>query len=269
MTILEALGYFSRKRRRARRAARRAGVTFVGGWASFAEAAAAAGGYDAAEILDKVLEATRQVVSGEAVHERDSVLFDEIEYAWPVTAGLMLAAARANGRLTVLDFGGALGSSCLQNRRILAELPSWSWGVVEQANFVAAGRAHVAFEGLSFHEDIAAAAAALRPDVVLASSVLQYLDEPMVRLDELLAVGADVLLLDRTPFLLGDRPTEVRLQRVRGERIYEASYPCWFFREADLVGRIEAAGYRLVESFPSLDRLAEDAAWKGHLFVRR
>ena len=59
-------------------------------------------------ILGKVLEATLKVKNGEAVYERDLVLFDHIEFYWPVLSGLMWVAARNNGRLNVLDYGGTL-----------------------------------------------------------------------------------------------------------------------------------------------------------------
>ena len=38
-------------------------------------------GYDSQLILDKVLTSTLKVKNGEAAYERDSVLFDEIQYA--------------------------------------------------------------------------------------------------------------------------------------------------------------------------------------------
>mgnify|MGYP001500873774 CR=1 FL=1 len=48
------------------------------------------------------------VKNGEAVYERDLVLFDYIEFYWPVLSGVMWVAARNNGRLNVLDYGGSL-----------------------------------------------------------------------------------------------------------------------------------------------------------------
>ena len=43
--------------------------------------------------------------NGEAVYERDSVLFDEIQYSWGLLAGLQKAALENDGKLCVLDFG--------------------------------------------------------------------------------------------------------------------------------------------------------------------
>src|SRR5687768_8069562 len=78
------------------------GIYFSGPYPTWAQATAASKGYDQPEILEKVRSAALKVKRGEAVYERDSVLFDCIEYSWPLLAGLMWAAARGGGRLKVL-----------------------------------------------------------------------------------------------------------------------------------------------------------------------
>ena len=87
---------------------RSADIRFEEEYATWQDATENCTGYDAGGILEKVLEATLKVKNGEAVYERDSVLFDHIEYSWPVLSGLMWVAARNNGRLNVLDYGGSL-----------------------------------------------------------------------------------------------------------------------------------------------------------------
>jgi len=203
------------------------GITFEGPFATWDEAAKHSSGYDGAQILEKVLAATLKVKHGEAVFERDSVLFDEIQYAWPVTAGLLWTAARDGGRLSVLDFGGSLGSSYFQNRKFMEGLPSVRWSVVEQAHFVEAGRKHIQDERLAFYPTIAECVAAEKPNVVLLSSVLQYLEDPYAVLDELLRSGAEIILVDRTSFHDGENDF-IAVQKV-GEAIYPASYPLWIF----------------------------------------
>jgi putative methyltransferase (TIGR04325 family) len=88
-------------------------TSFEGSYNTWQEADAHCNGYDNMDILEKVLFATLKVKNGEAVYERDSVIFDQIEYSWPVLTGLMWAAAQNSGCLKVLDFGGSLGSSNL------------------------------------------------------------------------------------------------------------------------------------------------------------
>jgi len=128
--------------------------SFEGPYSTWGEAQYHSTGYSANEILTCVLEASLKVAKGEAVWERDSVTFDHIEYSWPVTAGLMWAAARTGGRLAVLDFGGALGSSWFQHRNFLSVLPDVRWDIVEQPHYVAAGREHLQTVGLRFWSSI-------------------------------------------------------------------------------------------------------------------
>jgi len=98
------------------------GVSFEGDFATWEEARAHCTGYDSEAIFTAVLAATLKVKHGKAAFERDSVTFEQVEYAWPVLSGLMWAAARNGGKLNVLDFGGALGSAYFQNKKFLKSL---------------------------------------------------------------------------------------------------------------------------------------------------
>jgi hypothetical protein len=153
MPVDSLLDYF-----RARRV-----INFKGPHASWAEARKHVTGYDDNRILEKVRASTLKVQEGTAVAERDGVVLSQVDYYWATTAALMFSAARANGVLSVLDFGGSLGSSYFQNRKFLARLAEVRWGVVEQPNFVACGRRDIHQPGLSFHERIDECAAAIDP----------------------------------------------------------------------------------------------------------
>lgn len=221
------------------------GIRFEGNYKTWEEAAALCTGYDAESILDKVLEATLKVKRGEAVFERDSVLFDEIQYSWPVTAALMWAAARNNGNLRVLDFGGALGTSYFQNRKFLSKLKAVSWCIVEQAHFVEKGKELVEDDILKFYSSIEESVIAETRNVILLSSVVQYLSNPESLLNQINSIEADVLILDRTPFTVGPRNT-VCIQHVPSD-IYTASYPMWLFSRNNLLGRL--SNWKVLESF--------------------
>jgi len=243
-------------------------IRFEGDFPTWETAAAQCTGYDARNILAKVLDATLKVKRGEAVFERDSVLFDEIEYSWPVLAGLMQAAASNNGNLNVLDFGGSLGSSYFQNRKFLQDLPEVWWNIIEQTHFVEAGQAHIQDTYLRFYQSIDECLAENQPNVVLLSGVLQCLPDPYRRLDELLAIQARTVIIDRTPYLNVGEEEQIRIQHVPAW-IYPASYPCRFFVERKLRDFIGTRGYRLLEEFAALDKLDPSATWKGHIFERR
>jgi putative methyltransferase (TIGR04325 family) len=181
-----------------------------------------------------------RVRDGTAAWERDSVEFAEIEYSFPVLAALLYVASRNRNRLSVLDFGGALGGSYYQNRGFLAHLERLRWRVVEQPHFVAAGRKHFENEALGFVDGLEQCVATETPDVILLSSVLQYLEDPFAFLGRLAALGVPFVLIDRTPVL---RTGKSRISvQVVPPHIYAASYPCWLFAESELLAPM-AGGY--------------------------
>lgn len=242
------------------------GIRFEGNYKTWEEAAALCTGYDAESILDKVLEATLKVKRGEAAFERDSVLFDEIQYSWPITAALMWAAARNNGEMHVIDFGGSLGSSYFQNRKFLSKLRKISWSVVEQRKFVEIGREQVSDSVLNFNSDIDECYTNLSPNLVLLSSVLQYLPSPFAVLESLAQKQVGLIVIDRTPFS-NDKTEKLKIQHVPAE-IYSASYPCWFFGMDKFIQKMGSFNYRLIESFDALDKLSDQAKWQGLIFEK-
>lgn len=242
------------------------GIRFEGDFPSWEAAAARCTGYVSEEILAKVLDATLKIKRGESAFERDSVLFDDIEYAWPILAGLMWVAARNSGSLNVLDFGGALGSSYFQNRKFLQSLHKVRWNVVEQPHFVAAGQKHVQDEQLRFYKTIEECLTENQPNVILLSGVLQYLPKPFDILEKLAAIKADTLLIDRTSYSPTARHL-IKLQHVP-ENIYKATYPCHVFNEDRICQVVMDRGYQLTEKFGSLDEFDPDTYWRGHIFSK-
>ena len=221
----------------ARKAARRLvprsrSIEFVGDYSSWSDARAASAGYDLPSILEKQIAAASKVRDGKAAYERDTVVFDEIEHMFPLLASLLHAAGAQGNRLSVLDFGGALGSSYYQNRGLLHHVPGLRWSIVEQPHFVDAGRRLFEDASLRFYESIERCMALERPNVLLLSSVLQYLEKPLEFAAGLAGLGISYLIVDRTP-MTGQVPRRLTVQHVPPS-IYAASYPCWIFNEHEL-----------------------------------
>ena len=227
---------------------RRSSVQFEGPFESWSKAKALSSGYSDASILDAVLDSALKVKAGYGSFERDSVLFKREEYVWPTLSGLLWAAARHDGQLRVLDYGGSLGSTYFQHRAFLDVLPEVRWNVVEQPHFVEAGRSHLEDPSLRFYGSIEACLNESKPNAILLSSVLQYLEDPERLIRDLTSVEADVLIVDRTPFTR-DGGSLVCVQRV-SEEIYPASYPMRVFdrRRFDTV---VCESWRLVVRFVS------------------
>lgn len=243
---------------------------YGGNYASWQDALAHSTGYDSSLILEKVSAALEKVKSGEAVYERDSVLFDKIEYPFPLLAALLRVAAANDGRLNVLDFGGSLGSTYFQCREFLSVVPHLTWHIVEQEMFVARGKERFATEQLKFHFSMKESIEEKRPDVVLFSSVLQYLQTPFEILKMAMESGVRHIVIDRTPFsaMNNDR---LCVQHVPAQ-IYSASYPCWIFGEQNFKRQM-LEQFELIADFNGADGggCAGELqfAFKGMIWERR
>jgi putative methyltransferase (TIGR04325 family) len=240
----------------------------TGDYSTWAAAEANSGGYGAEIILRKTADAIRKVKRGDAVYERDSVLFDEVQYAWPALAGLMWVAAQNGGQLNVLDIGGSLGSAYFQNRALLDRLENVRWNIVEQPGQVEVGRREFQDDRLQFYESVEACLADSEPNVILLSSVLQYLEDPYELLDTLVAISCRWLIIDRTPFWEGSAD-RLCVQHVPHE-IYDASYPSWIF-SVTRFRSILSLNWNETASFRNIDSLSAPVpvTYRGLIATKR
>ncbi|MDX1937821.1 MAG: methyltransferase, TIGR04325 family [Flavihumibacter sp.] len=197
-----------------------------GSYASWQEAKSYCTGYDAQPIIDKVRAAAVKVKNGEAAYERDGVLFDKIYYSWPLLSHLLLAAHQNNGKLSVLDFGGSLGTSYFQNRHYLQQLQNAQWSVVEQQHYVTIGKNEIAGNGLNFFYTPQEAIEQRGPhNVLLINCVLPYIEKPYELLQQLKQHNFDTIIIESTYF--NYQPFDrICIQKVP-PAVYDASYPCW------------------------------------------
>lgn len=236
-----------------------------GNYHTWEEANEASTGYDSNEILQRVRAALLKVKNGEAIYERDSVIFDEIQYSWPLLAGLMFASAKSGGVLKVLDFGGSLGSTYYQNKKFLDRFDDLSWSIVEQKHFVDVGKVDFEDNRLKFYYDVDSCVEKENPNVLMLSSVLQYIEKPYELLDKLLKYDFEFVIFDRTPFSIENKDV-IKLQTVPPS-IYTASYPCWFFDQNRLLNYFKNK-YKILEIFDALDGKSNEYTFKGFIFER-
>ena len=198
-----------------------------GNYESWEAASKESGGYHAANILERVKQSTLKVKKGEAAYERDGVLFEKIQYSWPLLSALMWAAAQNKGRLHVADVGGGLGSSYFQNKVFLDPLSDVQWNIIEQKTFSDCGRKFFSDPRLQFFDSLADCISKRSvQDILVLSCVLPYLEQPYEALREFMGYKAPFIIIDNTYFNIkaGNR---ICIQKVPPD-IYEASYPCWF-----------------------------------------
>ncbi|MDQ6735178.1 MAG: methyltransferase, TIGR04325 family, partial [Nitrospirota bacterium] len=211
-------------------------VQFSGSYETWEAALADSTGYDTAVILERTREALLKVRNGAAAFERDSVLFAEQDYPFPIVAAMLREALASEGHLSVIDFGGSLGSSYFQCRKFFPAFKTFRWNVIEQPAHVACGRRDFETAQLRFHETIEQCLAS-KPEAnaVLLSGVLPYLRDPHLDFENLLGLDIRTVIVDRTAFLPGD-DDRLTVERVPAE-IYHASYPFWFLSETKFLAR--------------------------------
>lgn len=219
-------------------------------------------GYDDDIIFEKVLASALLVKKGEAAYERDSVVFSSIQYSWPVTAFICRAGIENASNLTIIDFGGALGTHYYQNKSFISGFKNISWRVVEQDKFVNFGKEMFEDGVLSFHNSILSAADSNTIDVLLFSSVLPYLKNPDLFLQQALTAEPKYIIIDRT-YIIAKRRLVIQ---VVPPSIYSAKYPCWFLTEAEIVEALSKK-YVMVNKFEALEgAIWSDVKSMGYVF---
>lgn len=240
---------------------------FSGNYSTWNEAKASSNGYDSENILNKVKGSLLKVKNGEAVYERDSVLFDEIEYSWPLLTALLWIASRSENKLNVVDFGGSLGSSYFQNRLFLNHLNEFKWNIIEQKHFVECGKEYFKDEHLNFYFDINECKKEQNSNAILFLSVIQYIEDPYVLLKKVLNYGFQYIVFDRTTFLEKGE-SRITIQRV-SSKINEASYPLWLFNENEFVNFFAQQNYEVVSRFDSVPVPSfSSPKFKGYIFKK-
>lgn len=244
-------------------------IYYRGEFADWATARATAGGYDEESLLERLVVVAQAVKEGTVAWEQDGVTWDHIPNDLPLFAALTRVALAQEGRLAVVDFGGALGSSYFQCRGFLAEVTALSWGVVEQPQLVAIGRERFERDALHFFSTIDEAVAALRPNVALLSSVLQYLEQPWTVLDQFVATRIPYLIIDRHPCTFTHELITIQMIP---STLYPASYPSWLFDCPRMMARLEQH-YKLLATWmgkdPPIRGWGKGAEFRGYFLRRR
>lgn len=242
---------------------------WMGNYSSWDSALKNCDGYDKLSIVEKIKTSVMKVKNGEAVYERDSVIFNELYLFEPIVKAL--SSSVEGDRLHVLDLGGSLGSVYFQHRHLFKHLNDLKWSVVEQEHYVNIGKKDISEGALNFYHTIEEALANQSNQTLLLSSVLQYLPDPYEVLNKLLAFDFKYIIIDRTAFI--NNAQERLTVQIVPEEIYKASYPAWFFNEHKLLD-VLLKKYSIVNEFindiplpTELD--GQKVYWKGFYLKRK
>jgi len=241
------------------------GISFRGNYQSWSDAENSAIGYDTDSIFKTTERSVEQVLSGKAFYERDSVAFYEENYNWRLISFILLVALK-NKKLNVVDFGGSLGSTYLQNKKFIKTCTQLTWNVIEQKQFVESGKRLFEFdEKINFFENLSELDGQ-GIDILLMSCVLPYIKEPYKTLREALACKPCYVIIDRHPILFEGETDILTVQNVPS-KIYEASYPAWFFNRDKFLSQFDDS-FKLVNESNSDDRVNYPCEYKSFFFRR-
>lgn len=241
---------------------------YEGDFKSWKDAEDNSSGYGEKNILEKVKESTLAVLSGKAVYERDSALFKDKKISFHLMA-YIAKLGLSRERIVIVDFGGALGSTYLQNREFLKSLPvDIEYNIVEQQSFVNEGKKLFKEDNLvnfvysldEIQENI---------DLILFSGVLQCVEEYEKIILKVLERRIEYVIIDRTPISKRER---ICIQKVP-DSIYEASFPIRIFKKERLLALFTGQydlGYEF-HSFVDEDIYFRDGTveYKGFVFRKK
>lgn len=237
---------------------------YFGDYSSWEDAQLDSSGYNSEIIFKKVKKSLLKVKNGEAAYERDSVIFDKIQYSWPLLSSLLWIASQNNNKLSIADFGGSLGSSYYQNISFLNHLTELKWNIIEQDKFYEIGKELFENESLKFYNTLEECYKKNNINTILLSSSLQYLEIPYELINTIMELEIDYVIIDRLDATNEDRDI-LKVQKVPPE-IYEASIPVWFMSSKKLIRTLQSK-YCLITDFDSMD--AGSHIEKGFIFKRK
>lgn len=234
-------------------------------YATWLEAENASKGYDSENIIEKIKNSAKLVFDGKATYERDSVIFSEIQYSYPLLASILFVAANSD-TFRVIDFGGGLGTTFQQNKIFLTKLKSHcDWRIVEKDKLVSIGKKEFTNNNLSFYSTIADAAKN-GIDAIIFAGVICYICNPYNYLNKAIDVKAPFIIFDRTPIVIGEIDT-FAVQYVENS-IYKASLPKRNFGYENLI-KIFQRDYDLIEEWVCDMQPDNNSTDMGFIFKRK
>ena len=147
---------------------------------------------------------------------------------------------------TVFDLGGNAGNLFYCYARYLSLPSALRWTVLDLPGNMAAGEEIARERGadsLCFTADWSEASGA---DLLLVCGSLHYLEKPLPEMVRELSIRPAHILINRTPLVEG--PPAAAVQVASGFRL-----PCMLHNRGELLGSLEALGYRLVDEWKAAE----------------
>jgi putative methyltransferase (TIGR04325 family) len=240
-------------------------IIIIGNYSSWEKALENSTGYNDDKIFQKLNDSFLKILDGKAQYERDSVLFFNKKLNLPLISLMeKVRKKKKNRSLKVLDFGGSFGSTYFQNREYFSDSTKYIWDVVEQKKIVNFAKKKLKIKNLFFYESLPRYIKKNKPDIVLFSGVLQYLESPFLLLSSLKKKNVNRFVILKTPFF--KNKSEIKIQ-INPSYIYKANYPIRVFNEHLFKSFFRKWNYK-VDKLNWDNQLIDDIDFKSFLITR-
>ena len=216
-------------------------LTLDGPYESYKIAKENSNGYESFPILDKVYKATEEVLNKKAIWERDGTAFYSEK---PKLKIIEILSKYYKKDDCIVDFGGGLGGLFLNNKDFF--LPNKNLYIIEQENFVQRGMEICSKYNINLNFSNSLLSINLHPDIVVFSSVLQYLPDPYATINTVKSIGPKFILIDRTCFTKSKK-INWWVQLVNNYYSINISYPVCPLNLDSILGLLSQ--YKLVQTW--------------------
>ena len=201
-------------------------------------------GYDSPYALKKVSAAVEKVLNGNCSYERDGITFDTPPKDNKLRS---LLGTLHDGNKNIVDFGGGLGGTFINNRDIFNSFQNGEYYVIEQSNFCERGAELSRKYGLpiKFESDLDSLKAT--PDILVFSGVLQYIEDWEDVVSRFLLRSPSHIIIDRQPFT-SDKNI-ILVQENDGYYEQKVSFPSWILNKDHFISAFK--GYKVIEEWVS------------------
>lgn len=163
--------------------------------------------------------------------------------------------------MSVLDFGGSLGSVYFQYKHILKFFKKVQWNIVEQKKIVKYGKKFFEDGILKFFYDLNEYEIYFdTTNLILLSGVIQYLEHPYKLLSNLMNKKVKYIVIDRIP--LTNKDDKITIQHNYFEK---SSYPVWLLNQKKLINFLNYK-YELLNESNSFEGTYKECNFKFLLF---
>lgn len=178
-------------------------------------------------------------------------------------AYVLALAARCKDRVSILDWGGDIGSYRLISEAVLKDVPI-DYNCAELPIICRVGRELQ--PDVNFYSDNNEWSGK-RYDLVLASSAIHYVRDWKPLVSTLIEVCSDYLYITRLP-IVQKVPTFVMIQRA-----YDTEYLGWVINRRELIDYVQENGLVLIREFvnhegPRIAKAPEQNTYMGFLFKK-